>query len=129
MQTSAHVADGDDVICCKICTPILRGRGRRRVACYGLSGFILVAVGIIVPLYVLQMINVGICDLACVPTADMPAWRISNWASNTNSTVHPPEYMAFHLYNITNPAAVLSGSAPVVTQVCTSVCCSAIYFL
>jgi hypothetical protein len=49
-----------------------------------------------------------------IPEADAESWRIENWRTNFNASMHPPELMSFFVYNITNLDDVLAGQKPIV---------------
>lgn len=49
-----------------------------------------------------------------IPDADAEQWRLDNWRTNFNSSMHPPELMSFHVYNLTNLNDVLAGATPIV---------------
>eukprot|EP00164_Ancoracysta_twista_P000495 GFYU01000660.1.p1 GENE.GFYU01000660.1~~GFYU01000660.1.p1 ORF type:complete len:545 (+),score=131.06 GFYU01000660.1:77-1711(+) len=68
-------------------------------------GIVLILLGALIPPYVITpMVNEQLCDNLCGPTNGGPEWKLNTWKDNySNSTVHPPEYKTFWVYNITNP--------------------------
>lgn len=81
-----------------------------------LFGIAFIVLGIVLPGVIKTKIDQGICDQVCVPQSNAPKWKLDNWANNLNETEHPPLYRKFYVYNITNLAAVVNGTRPVVEE-------------
>eukprot|EP00455_Lapot_gusevi_P026850 TRINITY_DN2833_c0_g1_i1.p1 TRINITY_DN2833_c0_g1~~TRINITY_DN2833_c0_g1_i1.p1 ORF type:complete len:566 (+),score=198.73 TRINITY_DN2833_c0_g1_i1:67-1764(+) len=96
---------------CDCCTPI------RRALIFAFVGVILIVCGIVLPLVIKHEIRAQVCDELCVPKESDPAWKINNWLSNYNASMHPPEYYSFYIYNISNVDQILTGAKPVVSEV------------
>jgi hypothetical protein len=101
--------------CCKPwCTPLWG-------TISAIIGVALIIAAIIVPPAIRSLVDTKLCDQLCIPEAkdvsDPDYWQYSNWLTNDNSTVNPPEYYKYYFFNMTNVAAVVAGAKPVLQVV------------
>eukprot|EP00808_Paulinella_micropora_P017644 g43000.t1 len=81
-------------------------------------GVVSIVVACVVPANMSHIIDRIVCDSICVPlncndSQVNGSWQCNNWLSTDNLTWHPPMYVEFYLYNITNVyEVVLSGAEP-----------------
>jgi hypothetical protein len=74
------------------------------------------AIGALVPILIRNLIIQKVTDQLAVPPPDAEPWRLSNWANNTNSSVHPVQYTRVSFYHVLNPAAIVRGETPQVER-------------
>lgn len=82
-----------------------------------LLGVAFICIAIIGPILINQLVDQQLCDQLCIPPPDAEQWKLGNWLTNNNRSYHPPEYLTFHLYNLTNADDFQQGSLPNLTLI------------